>query len=94
LLKRRLSFRNGCHFNTDTDRTELTTLPATVDVVFCTDALSEKFTWLVTEKARDRKYSHCAGKFTDTMRVKDQIEYFLFDFSIFLCQNTTKLDWI
>jgi hypothetical protein len=24
--------------------------------------------------ARDGKYSHCAGKFTDTMRVKDQIE--------------------
>jgi hypothetical protein len=57
-------------------------------------ALPEKFTWLLTEKARDGKYSHCAGKFTDTMRVKDQIEYFLFDFSIFLFQNTTKLDWI
>ncbi len=24
--------------------------------------------------ARDGKYSHCAGKFSDTMRVKDQIE--------------------
>jgi hypothetical protein len=48
----------------------------------------------VTEKARDGKYSHCAGKFSGTMRVKDQIEYFLFDFSIFLCQNTIKLDWI
>ncbi len=56
--------------------------------------LSEKFTWLVTEKARDGKYSHCAGKFTDTMRVKDQIEIFFFDFSIFLFQNTTELDWI
>ncbi len=56
--------------------------------------LSEKFTWHVTEKALDGKYSHCAGKFSGTMRVKDQIEYFLFDFSIFLFQNTTKLDWI
>jgi hypothetical protein len=28
--------------------------------------------------ARDGKYSHCAGKFTDTMHVKDQIEYFDF----------------
>ncbi len=41
-------------------------------------SLLEKFTWLVTEKARDGKYSHCAGKFTDTMHVKDQIEYFDF----------------
>ncbi len=41
-------------------------------------SLLEKFTWLVTEKARDEKYSHCAGKFTDTMHVKDQIEYFDF----------------
>jgi hypothetical protein len=48
----------------------------------------------VTEKARDGKYSHCTGKFTDTMRVKDQIESFVFDFSIFLFQNTIKLDWI
>jgi hypothetical protein len=48
----------------------------------------------VTEKARDGKYSHCAGKFTDAMRVKDQIEYFVFDFSIFLFQNTIKHDWI
>jgi hypothetical protein len=56
--------------------------------------LSEKFTWLLTEKARDAKYSHCAGKFSGTMRVKDQIEYLVFDFSIFLFQNTTKLDWI
>jgi hypothetical protein len=48
----------------------------------------------VTEKARDGKYSHCAGKFTDTMRVKDQIEKFIFEFSIFYVQNTIKLDWI
>jgi hypothetical protein len=54
--------------------------------------LLEKFTWLVTEKSRDGKYSHCAGKFTDTMHVKDQIEYFVFDFSIFLFQNTIKHD--
>ncbi len=45
--------------------------------------LLEKFTWLVTEKARDGKYSHYTGKFTDTMRVKDQIEYFYFDFQFF-----------
>jgi hypothetical protein len=46
----------------------------------------------VTEKALDGKYSHCAGKFTDTMRVKDQIEKLIFDFSIFFVQNTIKLD--
>jgi hypothetical protein len=46
----------------------------------CVDALLEKFTWLVTEKARDGKYSHCAGKFTDTMHVKDQIEKLIFEF--------------
>jgi hypothetical protein len=56
--------------------------------------LLEKITWLLTEKARDGKYSHCAGKFTDTMRVKDQIEKFMFQFSIFYVQNTIKLDWI
>jgi hypothetical protein len=56
--------------------------------------LLEKFTWLVTEKARDGKYSHYAGKFTDTMRVKDQIEKFIFKFSIFFVQNAIKLDWI
>jgi hypothetical protein len=44
--------------------------------------------------ARDGKYSHCAGKFTDTMRVKDQIEYFDFYFTSFFAQNTIKLDWI
>jgi hypothetical protein len=44
--------------------------------------------------ARDGKYSHCAGKFTDTMRVKDQIEKNIFEFSIFFDQNTIKLDWI
>jgi hypothetical protein len=46
-------------------------------------SLLEKFTWLVTEKALDRKYSHCAGKFTDAMHVKDQMGKFIFDFSIF-----------
>jgi hypothetical protein len=55
-----------------------------------THTMSEKFTWLVTEKARDGKYSHCAGKFTDTMRVKDQIEYFVFDFSIFFVSKYNK----
>jgi hypothetical protein len=44
--------------------------------------------------ARDGKYSHCAGKFTDTMRVKDQIEKYIFEFSIFFVQNTIKLAWI
>ncbi len=44
--------------------------------------------------ARDGKYSHCAGKFTDIMRVKDQIENFIFEFSIFYVQNAIKLDWI
>jgi hypothetical protein len=44
--------------------------------------------------ARDGKYSHCAGKFTDTMRVKDQIEKLIFEFSIFYVQNTIKLDRI
>ncbi len=53
----------------------------------------EKFTWLLTEKARDGKYSHCAGKFTDTMREKDQIELSDFDFSIFIFQNTRKVNW-
>jgi hypothetical protein len=48
----------------------------------------------VTEKARDGNYSHCAGKFTDTMRVKDQIEKLIFEFSILVVQNTIKLDWI
>jgi hypothetical protein len=48
----------------------------------------------VTEKARNGKYSHFVGKFTDTMRVKDQIEKFIFDFSIFCFQNTMELDWI
>jgi hypothetical protein len=48
----------------------------------------------VTEKARDGKYSHCAGNFTDTMREKDQIEKFIFEFSTFFVQNTIKLDWI
>jgi hypothetical protein len=48
----------------------------------------------VTEKALDGKYSHCTGKFTDTMHVKDQIEKLIFDFSIFFVQNTIKLDWI
>jgi hypothetical protein len=57
-------------------------------------ALLEKFTWLVTEKARDGKYPHSTGKFTDTMRVKDQIEYFYFYFSSFFFQNTMELDWI
>jgi hypothetical protein len=56
--------------------------------------LLEKFTWLVTEKARDGKYSHCAGKFTDTMRVKDQIEKLKFEFSMYFVQITIKLDWI
>jgi hypothetical protein len=58
------------------------------------NTLLEKFTWLVTEKARDGKYPHSTGKFTDTMRVKDQIEYFDFDFSSFFFQNTMELDWI
>ncbi len=44
--------------------------------------------------ARDGKYSHSAGKFTDAMHVKDQIEKFIFDFSIFFFPNTIKLDWI
>jgi hypothetical protein len=57
-------------------------------------ALLEKFTWPVTEKARDAKYSHSTGKFTDTMRVKDQIEYFDFYFSSFFFQSTMELDWI
>jgi hypothetical protein len=48
----------------------------------------------VTEKARDGKYSHCAGKFTDTMRVKDQIEKLKFEFSMYFVQITIKLDWI
>jgi hypothetical protein len=48
----------------------------------------------VTEKARDGKYSHCAGKFSGTMRVKDQTEKLIFEFSIFYVQNTIKLDWI
>jgi hypothetical protein len=58
----------------------------------CSITLLEKFTWLVTEKARDGKYPHSTGKFTDTMRVKDQIEYFYF--SSFFFQNTMELDWI
>jgi hypothetical protein len=28
------------------------------------------------------------------MRVKDQIEKFIFEFSIYYVQNTIKLDWI
>jgi hypothetical protein len=48
----------------------------------------------VTEKARDGKYSHCGGKFTDTMCEKDQIEKFIFEFSSLFVQNTIKLDWI
>jgi hypothetical protein len=63
-------------------------------MISLTFALLEKFTSLVTEKARDGKYSHCAGKFTATMRVKDQIEKFIFEFLIFYVQNTIKLDWI
>ncbi len=44
--------------------------------------------------ARDGKYPYSTGKFTDTMHVKDQIEYFDFYFSIFFLQNTVELEWI
>jgi hypothetical protein len=44
--------------------------------------------------ARDGKYSHSTGKFTDTMHVKDQIEKFIFEFLIIYVQNTIKFDWI
>jgi hypothetical protein len=40
--------------------------------------------------ARDGKYSHCTGKFTDTVRVKDQIEYFVFDFFNFFLSKYNK----
>jgi hypothetical protein len=45
-------------------------------------ALLEKFTWLVTEKIS--QYKCYTGKFTDTMREKNQIQCLLFVFISFL----------
>jgi hypothetical protein len=82
--------------NIEFKKSQKLTVFYTTTIFFFVVALLEKFTWLLTEKARDGKYPHSTGKFTDTMRVKDQIEYFDFYFSSFFLSkyNGTLLDLV